>query len=242
MPLFSHAVNNFWQAMFQDGDVVFRDDRLTVAANAKLAPDRRVMVLQRADGSIIAVLTPDLVEKLGLLPQQYLTESSLRKILREGNIDLHGADYVFYFTEANKQALLIEPQRVSVRKLSSADEAVFTLFQSQASEQDLDDAYVELDHWAVFGSFENGRLVCAASMYPWSAEEIADLGVLTLPGFRGMGHARGVVRAISRFAYEQGYEPQYRCQTGNEASVSLAKSAGLSLFGTWEVISPECSV
>ena len=103
----------------------------------------------------------------------------------------------------------------------------------------LDDAYVELDHWAVFGSFDDGRLVCAASMYPWEDAPIADTGVLTLPSYRGKGHARKVVRAISRYACEQGYEPQYRCQTDNLASVALAKTAGLTLFGTWEVISPD---
>jgi hypothetical protein len=34
------------------------------------------------------------------------------------------------------------------------DEAVFAEFQAQASEQDLDDAWVELDHWAVFGTVD----------------------------------------------------------------------------------------
>jgi predicted GNAT family acetyltransferase len=162
--------------------------------------------------------------------------------MQQASIRLHSADYVYHFTEANTHALLQEVPHTDVRQLSLADEAVFTDFQSLASEQDLDDAYVELDHWAVFGSFEHGRLVSAASMYPWSGAKIADLGVLTLPTHRGMGHARGVVRAISRFALEQGYEPQYRCQTDNAASVSLAKSAGLALFGTWEVVSPECTI
>jgi hypothetical protein len=40
----------------------------------------------------------------------------------------------------------------------------------------------------------------------------------------------------------QSSEPQYRCQTDNAASVSLAKSAGMALFGTWEVVSPEGTV
>lgn len=35
----------------------------------------------------------------------------------------------------------------------------------------MDDAYVELDNWAVFGSFEEHRLVSAASMYPWDSAQ-----------------------------------------------------------------------
>lgn len=241
MPLFSSTIDTFWQATFLDGEAVFGDELLTVVANAKLVSDRRVMVLRKADGMVNAVLTPDMVEKLGFHHHKVLTELLLREKMREANIQLHDADYVFHFTEAGKHALLQEPPQVSIRQLGLADQDVFTQFQSQASEQDLDDAYVELDHWAVFGSFENERLVCAASMYPWSGAPVADLGVLTLPPHRGMGHARGVVRAICRFAYGQGFEPQYRCQTDNASSVSLAKSAGLTLFGTWEVVSPECA-
>jgi RimJ/RimL family protein N-acetyltransferase len=135
--------------------------------------------------------------------------------------------------------LLQESQSKQSRQLGTDDEAAFVEFQSNASQQDLDDAYVELDHWAVFGAFDKGCLVCAASMYPWDDQKIADVGVLTLSPFRGQGHARRVVRAISRHAYRLGYEPQYRCQLDNVASVALAKAAGLTLYGKWDVMSFE---
>jgi hypothetical protein len=31
------------------------------------------------------------------------------------------------------------------------------------------------------------------------------------------------------------FEPQYRCQLDNHASVALAKACGLTLFGKWVV-------
>ncbi len=144
---------------------------------------------------------------------------------------------MFHFRESDRQVVLDEPLPDGVRQLHTADAAAFGEFQSQASEQDLDDAYVELDHWAVFGAFDQDRLVCAASMYPWAGRMIADVGVLTLPPFRGKGHARGVVRAISGHALALGYEPQYRCQLDNVASGALARAAGLTLYGRWDVIS-----
>ena len=134
---------------------------------------------------------------------------------------------------------MLQENPVGTRRLTEQDAAAFSEFQSSASEQDLDSAYVELDHWAVFGSFELNRLVSATSMYPWGNTQFADIGVLTLPNFRGKGHARKVVRAISKYAYEQGYEPQYRCQLDNHASAMLAKASGLTLFGKWEVISSD---
>jgi RimJ/RimL family protein N-acetyltransferase len=239
MSLFSPTVDAFWHSTFLDGEVLFRNADLTVVANAKLEADRRAMVLQGADANVCVALTPALAGELGLAHQQDLTEPLLRQMLHAGNIQLHGADYVFYFTEVDKHALMQEPLQRSVRQLHGSDADMFAEFQSSASEQDLDDAYVELDHWAVFGAFENERLVCAASMYPWDSQKIADVGVLTLPPHRGMGHASRVIRAISRYACDQGYEPQYRCQLDNSASVSLAKAAGLTRFGTLEFISPE---
>ncbi|WP_245637808.1 GNAT family N-acetyltransferase [Cytobacillus solani] len=201
------------------------------------------MVLEITDGRVLAVLTPVMVDKLDLSKGHELSELVFRQKLNEAGVTLHGADYLFYFSEAEKNVLLQESLEGTLRQLTEQDDVVFSEFESSASEQDLDDAYVELDHWAVFGSFDQNRLVCAASMYPWEEDvQIADLGVLTLTLFRGKGHARKVVRSICKYAFEQGYEPQYRCQLDNEASTVLAKAAGLTLFGKWDVISPDCTV
>lgn len=237
--LFSQTVTDFWRARFLNGDVLFSDEIFTIATNSDLSEDRRIMVLETSDDRVMAVLTPALADKLGLYQRQDLSKPTFRQILNEAGVTLHGADYLFYFSEADKNVLMQENLEGSLRRLTEQDDAVFSEFQSSASEQDLDDAYVELDHWAVLGSFEQNRLVSAASMYPWENAQIADLGVLTLTPFRGKGHARKVVRSISKYACEQGYEPQYRCQVDNHASTSLAKAAGLTLFGKWEVISPD---
>ena len=222
------------------GDVLYSDEVFTVIINPDLEEDSRVMVLETIDGQVIAVLTPAVADKVGLYQRQDLSEEIFRQKLNEAGVTLHGADYLFYFTEAEKNIMLQENLEGDLRRISEQDDAVFSEFESSASEQDKDDASVELDHWAVFGSFEQNRLVCAASMYPWEGDsQIADLGVLTLTSFRGKGHARKVVRSICKYAYDQGYEPQYRCQLDNQASTSLAKAAGLTLFGKWDVVSPE---
>lgn len=239
MSLFSNEIEAFWQAAFLAGEIRYRADKLTLAVNPALSPDRRVMLLATTDGHTRAVMTPALADKLCLGNGQGLTEQVLRQKLHDGQLALHGADYVFYFSEAAKRVLLEEKSVPTLRQLTVADEAVFAEFQAAASEQDLDDAYVELDHWLVFGAFEGDRLVCAASMYPWEGQKLGDMGVLTLASSRGKGHASRVVRAISRHACGLGYQPQYRCQVDNHVSAALAKAAGLSQFGTWEVISPD---
>ncbi|TCZ78970.1 N-acetyltransferase [Paenibacillus albiflavus] len=239
MPLFSQTIIDYWREQFLNGDVLYSDEAFTVTVNPDLDEDSRIMVLETTDGRVRAVLTPALADKVGLYQRQDLSGPIFRRKLNEAGITLHGADYVFYFSETEKNVLLQEIMESDLRQLTEQDNAVFSEFESAASEQDLDDAFVELDHWAVFGSFEQNRLVCAASMYPWEDDtQIADLGVLTLTPFRGKGHARKVVRSICKYAYDQGYEPQYRCQLDNHASTLLAKAAGLTLFGKWDVISP----
>ncbi|WP_340607857.1 GNAT family N-acetyltransferase [Xenorhabdus bharatensis] len=240
MALFSKTITDYWQSSLLNGEIIYSDDVLTVAIHANLSEEARVMVLETTDGQIISVMTPALAEKAGLYHQDEMSESIFRQKLHEAAITLHGADYIFYFSEEEKKKLLQEDIDSMLRQLmQKEDKEVFSAFQSAASEEDLDSAYVELEHWAVFGFFEQEGLICAASMYPWNDALIADMGVLTLEPFRGKGHARQVVRAISKHAYAQGYEPQYRCQIDNFASSALAKSVGLTLFGKWEMISPD---
>lgn len=246
MSLFSQTIIDFWNAPFANGDVLHRDDAFLLTTNPALEDDERVTVLELASGKVLAAMTPRMATTAGLERKQSLSVQVLQQKLARAGISLHGADYLFYFGESERAALMQENTE-TVRQLSQRDEALFSAFAAAASPQDLDDAFVELDHWAVFGSFEQDRLVSAASAYPWAAyvgngAPLADIGVLTLADFRGRGHARKAVRALARYAYEQGYHPQYRCQTDNTGSIALAKAAGLTLFGKWQVISPDCSV
>lgn len=239
MPLYSNTIINHWRAQFLGGDIFCGDGAFSVVVHTGLPEDRRVMVLEQTDSQESAVLTPAMAARAGLSRGQTLSEMEFRRKLAKADVTLHGADYLFYFTEDDRAALCRDEIEGGCRRLSERDGAAFSLFQSSASEQDLDDAFVELNHWAVFGAFEADRLVAAASAYPWDDTPFADMGVLTLAAFRGRGHGRNLVRSISRYACAQGYEPQYRCQLDNSASIALAKAAGLTLFGKWEVVSPD---
>ncbi len=193
------------------------------------------MILEYASGDAYAAITPALADSMAIHESHNISKGELGQLLADIGAKMHDPDFIFYLPDRGRQEHTGE-RVTECRQLGEADREAFALFQATASEQDLEDAYVELDHWAVFGSFEGDRLVSAASMYHWGNGSIADLGVLTLPKFRGKGHAATVVQTIAQFARLQGYEPQYRCQLDNEASVALAKTSGFILFGKWEVI------
>jgi GNAT superfamily N-acetyltransferase len=165
------------------------------------------MILEGQGGSIRAALTPELAEAIRADVAGETTVAGLRERLTGVGIVLHHSDFLFYLPD---DTVLAADRSKALRQLTEGDRASFNAFEAEAPEQDLEDAYVELEHWAVFGCFDGGRLVSAASAYPWENSRIADLGVLTLPDVRGKGYARSVVRAIDRHARQQGYEPQYR--------------------------------
>ena len=215
----------FWRATMHAAESAPVGVRLRVAITDELRDDRRLMILDVVGGAVEVVMTPAVADRLTLDPDD------LAGSLAAAGIALHGADFVYYFPHGDRPAL--DP---AVRVLTEADADSFATFVAANSEEDLDDAWVELDHWLVAGAFEGDRLVSAASMYPWEGSRLADLGVLTAPEFRGKGYGRSVVRGISALALERGHEPQYRCQVDNAASVALAESAGLARFATWDVI------
>lgn len=220
---FSPTVEALWGAA---------DGGFHVAVDPALAHDRRVSLLTRAAGGTVVRVSPAVADLIGSPP----SESDFRNALAAAAISLHEPDNLYYFPLSERSAL---GGNAGVRRLTAADSEAFARFEASAPEQDLDDAYVELDHWAVFGSFEGEAIVSAASAYPWDGTMLADIGVLTLPAFRGAGRARAAVRALGAHALGEGYEPQYRCQLDNAGSIAVAASAGLALFGTWEVVSPE---
>lgn len=233
--MFSRAVTDYW---LPDAvaDAATATGEYRVLTNSSLPGGFSLMVLETSSGGRILTLTPAQARLLGLTGVSTVGDPALRSALAAAGAALHGADYLFYLPAGDQAAVRAEPVPAETRQLTAADAEAFGQFTAGAPAEDMDDAFVELDHWLVMGTFADGRLVSAASMYPWRGTSFADLGVITLPAYRGRGLAKRTVRAISARALAEGYEPQYRCQLGNTTSAWLARAAGFVQFGTWDVI------
>ena len=214
-------------------------DRLRVVVDDTLPDNRSVMLLELVAGGGYLTLTPGRATQSGLVAGGLVDPADVRRSLAGVGVALHDPDHLFYLPLEDQAALLDETPAAGTRALDARDEPAFARFTAAAPEADLDEAFVELDHWLVVGSFVDDRLVSAASSYPWAGTTLADVGVLTLPDHQGRGLARRTVRALSGRALARGHEPQYRCQLDNTASIALAASAGLEHFGTWDVIATE---
>ena len=230
---FSSLVSDQWIPA-SAGDLL--ESGVLVAVDPSLTENRSVSLLRVQDGPTILQLSPARASELGQADGSRIDGSGLPGLLGAADVALHDPDHIFYLTLDAQTTLGGETAARGTRQLTTDDSAAFDRLTAEAPDDDLEDAFVEFDHWLVFGTFVEGRLVSVASMYPWSGTQLADIGVITLPDFRGRGLGRATVRAISAAAIVKGYEPQYRCQLDNAASVALARAAGFTLFGEWEVI------
>ncbi|MEP7180226.1 MAG: GNAT family N-acetyltransferase [Pseudonocardiales bacterium] len=233
--MFSRMVTDYWfprNATSVAGEV----GSYQIVVDDTLPADRSLILLEPVGRSGILSATSVTIERLGLAPQTKIDSRALARSLATAQMKLHGADHLFYLPVEAQSAVQSERVASVTRRLQDTDADAFAVLSAEASEEDLDQAYVEIDHWLVFGTFVDDRLAAVASMYPWRDTHLADLGVLTLPAYRGRGFAKATVRAISAAASKRGYEPQYRCQLDNVTSAALAHSAGFERFGTWNVI------
>lgn len=242
MTRFSPAVTEFWKRPFT-GRSTHRDERLSITVNPTLDEGERVTVLRTpADAHTAIALSAEVAEALERAGMRTdapeLDEAGVRSALAAAGVELHGADNIYYFPAGHETAAETTAMPGVVRQLTADDRDLFEAFEARASEEDRDDAQVDLEDWAAFGVVVDGRLVSAASTYPWRGAPLADFGVLTLADERGRSHARRLVRAMAHHASDLGLELQYRCQIDNAASNALAAAAGLQLFGQWEVPTP----
>lgn len=161
-----------------------------------------------------------------------LNASLFRALLKEHRIRLSAPDHVYYgITPA---ATTIPKENWTMRLLTKGDKLLFENFCHNINGLDIDNAWVELEHWAVFGLFVNGTLACTCSLNPWDDTEIADIGVLTHPTRRGQGLAKCLIHFAHQQIAQQHYVLQYRTQHQNKASVALAHSLSLQLYALWE--------
>ncbi|MBB2959049.1 GNAT family N-acetyltransferase [Pseudoclavibacter helvolus] len=234
--MFSSFVTDQWMPAALDAGV---SDLAFVVVDPSLPENRSGARLRVEAGPVLVSLTPARARELELADGHRIDDATLGGVLDRAGVTLNSPDHLFYLTLDEQAALRGEGPRHGTRQLTEADAAAFEELVAAAPEADLDEAFVELDHWLVFGTFIGDRLASAVSMYPWDGTRLADLGVITLPEFRGRGLGRTTVRAASSAALALGYEPQYRCQVDNFASVALARAAGFMSFGLWEVIIDE---
>lgn len=199
-----------------------------------LPHERWVKTLEVDGGAKFVACSTEAAAEACVTDGQILTDAELLAALERAAVPLNGPDNLFAFEVGHEPAA---PTGLPlVRELSEADADAFAAFRSGCPEADLDEAFVELDHWAIVAVYVGDEIVAASSAYPFEGSEVADIGVITSLKHRGSGHAKRAVLAMSRIILDRGFAPLYRCQLDNLASAATARSCGMSRFGQHDTI------
>ena len=229
---FSRMVYEYWAGEFPIKNS--KKENQEISFHISLSATDELSILQCVDGQIGVSMSERIASKL--MFNQGSTINDLNDIyerLSKNNLNMNGSDNLYYLS---KDKLVIPNFDHPAIMLDNSHDSQVRAFQAKCSEEELDNAFVELDHWAVTGLFVNEQLVCMASAYPWDDSSLCDIGIITVPEMRRKGYAKHVLSVLCQHILDSQLIPQYRCQLDNLESISLAQSFGFKLFGTWDLL------
>ncbi|UFU02641.1 GNAT family N-acetyltransferase [Ruania suaedae] len=176
--------------------------------------------------------------QLALLgPAAGASAADVQALIADSPLSVDDPGLVHYLAPERASALSSAPppEPAQVRVLGEQDRAGFEELLAGVPEDEQEEAEVDLDDWLVLGAFEGDRLVAVTSSY-LQTEDIADIGVLTVPDARRRGHGLRLVAATCRQLLHRGVVPQYRADPANGRSLELARAAGFVAFGSWATV------
>lgn len=126
-----------------------------------------------------------------------------------------------------------------IQLLDGGEKSELEQFFADCSENDSDTLDVTFDDGeVVLGLFNQGRLAAISRFAPIRDTGIADITVVVRSGERGLGFSTPLVSEIIKLALKDGFEPKYRVDESNGASIAIANRLGfkpLSHILAWEV-------
>lgn len=160
-------------------------------------------------------------------PDRFCLDAETIATLPAGPLRCKVTEYLYVLEAENFIPFNVDPP-LTIRRLVEADRSVFNSFQNRCEQQEVHEADVNPGHEMACGVFDGERLVAVASVYTWHG--LADVGILTEPGYRGRGLGKAAVSWLAShylagdrlFAYRHGVE--------NVASGKIAGVLGFTRY------------
>ncbi len=221
----NEAVDDYWLAPFAQGRALLDNSSLRVVVHPDFGERQKMWILARDGGPTLVAVVPEVAEALELESRPLADEADLRERLRAAHMKPHDPEPLFAIARAEAADMRAESDAPNIRRLTPEDADAFARFEERATQYDKEQAQVGLSDWVAFGAFDGEDLMAITSLFAWKTSRLQDIGILTLPEYRGRGVARALVRAACRYAYTQGWDLQYRCELDNVGSRALARAS-----------------
>lgn len=158
-------------------------------------------------------------------PTEILSPAALATALPHVDIVVNETLHVFYWT--HKPPTPKNP--AALRQLSVADTDIIRQLQAACSAYEIQLGQIEPDDPLIVGYFEDDHLAGIGSLLYWS-HDIADIGIITHPAYRGHGIGADITAELSRLGMAVGKIMQYRTLSTNAGSIAVARRMGFQLF------------
>ncbi|WP_412539960.1 GNAT family N-acetyltransferase [Longispora sp. K20-0274] len=130
-----------------------------------------------------------------------------------------------YLTSADRL-----PDHSGIRRLNPGDHLALAELRSACPEEDWEEGGFADEPGALFGAFDDGRLLAAANLTNWNGQP-TDVGLLTRPDARGRGLATRAASAACAHALRLHGIVRYRTLVANPASMTIARRLGGTPYG-----------
>jgi RimJ/RimL family protein N-acetyltransferase len=223
------AVDAHWAAHLNCAVEDLYSQRVIVTRHPRLVRYPEALLFRRGATCIIAA--PDkLVASLSKAKAQLKAEEGFDKGLLEslfgsGIEQVVGPAWIGYADEA----ILLRAESCGVRLLNPDEESPLRDLAESCSPIEWEHSDIEFTRQPICCRFLNDQAVAAAS-YRICKHNLAHIGVISHPAYRGRGYGKAVVSGISEQGLSRGLVMQYRTLESNAASVAIARSLGFQLY------------
>jgi GNAT superfamily N-acetyltransferase len=131
--------------------------------------------------------------------------------------------YPHLIVEDGIAPVFAHPAGYEIRKIAPVDHASIKAFLARNSEEDIEDALIDLDDpdEEIRMAYFEGRPVAYAGYRVWN-RGLSDTGILVHPDHRGKGLAKSLVGEITTACLANGRIPLWRTWDGNPGSYYVA--------------------
>ena len=158
----------------------------------------------------------------GRHPMETFDANFLVKSIDVGKYKVIGPAFQGYIDRAS----FLEASSLEVVELVTSNQlSLLYDLRKSCSETEWEHSSIEINRQPILARISDERIVAAGS---WRVEEsgFLSVGILSHPDYRGKGHAKAVVSALTRKGLEDGFTMHYQTLMSNGSSVAIAKSLG----------------
>ena len=232
--LFEKTVYGYWASRFNCDAEVFSQDRISIFADEQYKNKEGLVLYQIGKLRIIRI-SPALEKEIGDpskfqdAGETFSNEELLAKLLGNKYQIEKKSVLLDHFLAAPDFIPQPTPDEFALKRLDpKIDKKLLTELFKACTAAELDDADIILDDPdpVIMGLIYNGELAAYASHRYWGDEEIADIGVLIHPNYRGQGLGKGIVSSLCAWCIKNNVVPMYRVFDDNMISKKIPTKLG----------------